>query len=141
MATPRSDLKSSRGPVDPHDYQPPPQRVEPARSQEPQLGIQTEAPTSAKPWMEAQDATYVGKVMVCEGPKYSGSTVMGAIEMHGLNAFSLCLDIGTAFTKVKVDNLYKPVRFSHQGNDHHVATLREWVESDGRLAQDEVDEY
>lgn len=63
--------------------------------------------------------------MVREGPQYDQSRVMGAIDRQGLNSFYLCLDIGTAFTKVQVDNLYNPIMFSHKGSDfNRAANLR-----------------
>ncbi len=113
--------------LDLQDHAPAPVRIAesvPMRIAEPQLGVQEgEESTSGKPWVEAQDQTYVGKVIPCEGVKYDGSTVMGGD--HVLNYFYMCLDVGTAFTKVKVDNLMNPVMFSYKGNDfHRAANLR-----------------
>jgi hypothetical protein len=88
---------------------------------EPQLGVQEEAP-QAKPWVEPQDVTYVGKVVPCEGQKYDQSTVMGGDG--SLNFFYLCLDVGSAFTKIRGDNLFNPVMFWYKNQQYRAAQLR-----------------
>jgi hypothetical protein len=99
---------------------PEPQPVQ--RASEPRLGVEEDAPEAAKGWVEAEDKTYVGKVVACEGAKYDGSTVMGGEGV--LNHFYLCLDVGSAFTKVKVDNLMNPVMFSYRGAEYRAVQLR-----------------
>jgi len=94
------------------------------RAAEPRLGVEEEPPAPAKAWVEPKDVTYLGKVVVCEGTKYDQSSVMGAIDRQGLNSFYLCLDVGNAFTKVQVDNLYNPVMFTHRGGEYRAVQLR-----------------
>ncbi len=88
---------------------------------EPQLGVQEEAP-QAKPWVEPQDVTYVGKVVPCEGQKYDQSTVMSGDG--SLNFFYLCLDVGSAFTKIRADNLFNPVMFWYKNQQYRAVQLR-----------------
>lgn len=104
------------------DPQRAPERSAPVPSAEPRLGVVEEPADSVKGWVEAEDKTYVGKVVACEGEKYDRSTVLGG--GMGLNAFYLCLDIGTAFTKVQVDNLFDPVFFTYKDVRYRVERVR-----------------
>lgn len=107
--------------IEDQDYRPAAEVLDSTRRTEPKLGAEEEAPAAAKGWVEAEDKTYVGKVVPCEGEKYDRGTVMGSGGPLGLNYFYMCLDIGSAFTKVKADNLMNPLMYSYKGNDYHRA--------------------